>query len=232
MDMLNWELYWKHAVVDTPSQGPREPMLTSGTWKHHRCFLSFTFCSTAAACREENLLAVCSLSWSLWVCVCGLIFAIRTPRPEVDLQRLAFTVLSSPSEYIGYTQVKGVEDMPAIHGYTHTHTRTPKPRAIMFNFQVGLSIHCRKNRPAAKNNSTVIAVWPPKTAVKLIIFRILWHLSKLIIGIYTTGASVPCFMGPKTDHMTGNRLFEVTVWLNVRRRASWRFSTYWGKGKD
>lgn len=56
------------------------------------------------------------------MCVCGLIFAIRTPRPEVDLQRLAFTVLSSPSEYIGYTQVKGVEDMPAIHGYTHTHT--------------------------------------------------------------------------------------------------------------
>lgn len=55
-------------------------------------------------------------------CACSLIFAIRTPRPKVDMQRLAFTVLSSTSEYTGYTQVKRVEDVPAIHRYTHTRS--------------------------------------------------------------------------------------------------------------
>lgn len=65
-------------------------------------------------------------------CACGLIFAIRTPRPEVDMQRLTFTVLSSPSEYTGYTQVKGA-CLPFIDTLTHivsrTHTRQTSERS-------------------------------------------------------------------------------------------------------
>lgn len=105
---------------------------------------------------------------------------------------LYYYCIRFPLEYIRYTQVGG-RGMLAMHRDAHTHT--PNPKTIMSNLQVGLSIWCRKNRPAAKNNTTVIASWALKTVVKLIILRIFWHFSKLIREIYAIGGSVSCLGG-------------------------------------
>lgn len=92
----------------------------------HLFFSPFnSFCSTAAAHRGENLLAICPLSWSRCGCACASFFFFLTLRPQSRHGGPGLRYIRFPScDCFGFIQVNG---WWACLPFTHTHTHGQNP---------------------------------------------------------------------------------------------------------